>query len=285
MTPGVATEAKVDEVVRACRRYGDRSIVALSGVPGTGKSHVAGIAAGRVATTALMVREVQFHPTYSYEEFMEGYRADPAGGFRLTPGTFLEWNAQAADDAGNNYVLLVEELTRANLPGVLGELLTYLEHRDRPFYTLYGRMPVRLARNLTVLATFNPLDRSAIEMDDALVRRLRVIDCPPDTGQLAELPGVTQLGLRVVAKLVAVFDACRKAFSDDGRPEEFTRAMPFGHAVFADIRQQCPDLHELWTQRLVHFLWPPGRRPHPLADIIAGAYPWRAAPDYRVPGS
>ncbi len=77
---GEATEAKIAEVIETCNKFGKRSIVGLSGVPGTGKSFVAKIAAQRIATDPLMVREIQFHPTYSYEEFIEGYRADSEGG-------------------------------------------------------------------------------------------------------------------------------------------------------------------------------------------------------------
>ena len=141
---GPVTEAKIEQVIRTCERYGNRSIIALSGVPGTGKSFVAKIAAQRIASDPLLVREIQFHPTYSYEEFIEGYRADPGGGFKLKKGVFLEWNYRADNDPDNTYVLLIEELSRANLPSVLGELMTYVEYRDRDFYTLYGDAPVTM---------------------------------------------------------------------------------------------------------------------------------------------
>lgn len=85
-------------------------------MPGTGKSFVAKIAAQRVATDPLVVREIQFHPTYSYEEFIGEYRASPEGGFELTNGTFLDWNHRAQNDPTHTYVLLIEELTRANCP-------------------------------------------------------------------------------------------------------------------------------------------------------------------------
>ena len=134
-----------------------------------------------------MVREIQFHQSFSYEEFIEGLRIDATSGVNVVPGVFQEWNEQALKDDDNRYVLLVEELTRANLPAVLGELMTYLEHRDRSFVTLYSRKPVRVAMNLVILATYNPSDRTALDLDAALIRRLRIIHCPPCVEQLAEM--------------------------------------------------------------------------------------------------
>ena len=206
----------------ACSRHGASSIIALAGVPGTGKSFVASIAAQRFSNEPLLVREIQFHQSFSYEEFIEGMRIDEANGVTVVPGIFLEWNQRAIEDPGNRYVLLVEELTRANLPSVLGELMTYLEHRERPFLTVYSRKPVRVAQNLTILATYNPTDRSAIELDSALIRRLRIIRCPPDVGQLSEMLGGTGLPAQVIEKLRRLFEICREKF-----PEQYEHLMPF----------------------------------------------------------
>jgi len=274
---GDATEAKILEVISACQRYGGGSIIALSGVPGTGKSFVANIAAQRLATDPLMVREIQFHPTFAYEEFVEGYRANAAGGFSIEKGLFLEWNDQALEDGGNTYVLLIEELTRANMPAVLGELMTYVEYRDRAFRSPYSRRPVKVAKNLVILATFNPRDRSALELDEALVRRLRILPCPPDTNQLGEMLDGRGLGASVLGAIKAVFHTCQQEFKDEYEP-----LMPFGHGMFADIRQECPDLYQLWKHRIEPLLRPPGRQPHPFMEVIAAKYPWKQGPEATV---
>lgn len=273
---GAATEAKISEVISACARHGARSIIALSGVPGTGKSHVAGIAAQRIAADPLMVREIQFHPTFSYEEFIEGYRANSSGGFAIEKGLFLEWNDRALEDPNHKYVILIEEFTRANLPAVLGELMTYVEHRDRAFTTVYSRRPIRVAANLVILATLNPRDRSALELDDALLRRLRLIPFPPDNQQLREMLNGRGLAASVLGKLTGLFDECRGQFEGD-----FDALMPFGHGIFSEVSAEAPDLFELWKQRINPLLNPPGRQPHPFAEVIERHYPWRSA-DARV---
>ncbi len=273
---GPATERQIADVVNACEKYGKSSIIALSGVPATGKSFVAAIAAQRHAAEPTRVREVQFHPSFSYEEFVEGLRIEAGGSVAAAAGVFLEWNELATEDEEQRYVLLVEELTRANLSSVLGELLTYVEHRERQFYTMFSRRAVRVATNLTILATFNPVDRSAIDIDDALLRRLRIIDFPPDVDQLTEMLAGNGLPAHVIAPLARVFSDCRNAF-----PDEFATLMPFGHGVFAEVREE-EDLAPLWHQRLRRMLFRPLLDPHAFADVIVAAYPW-SDPAYRTP--
>ena len=267
---GTATEQKINEVLDACERSGKRSIIALAGVPGTGKSFIASIATQRFTDEPTLVREIQFHQSFSYEEFIEGMRIDNSGAVTVKPGVFLDWNDRALDDPDRRYVLLIEELTRANLSAVLGELMTYIEHRERPFLTVYSRRPIRVAENLTIVATYNPTDRSAIEIDGALLRRLRIIDFPPSTDQLAEMLGKNKVDGKVIDQMKAIFSDCKAKF-----PKHYEHQMPFGHGIFADISQESPDLHRLWIERIRHMLRRPLMEPHMFTDVIEQAYPWR----------
>lgn len=273
---GAATERKVQEVVDTALRYGGSSIIALGGVPGTGKSKVAQIAAQRLAGDPLRVSEIQFHPSTTYEEFVEGLRIDSNGGIVNHPGAFLEWNQLALDNPDLTWVLNIDEFSRANVSAVLGELLTFIEDRTRAFRSTYSRRPIRVASNLIILATYNPTDRSALEIDNALLRRLRIIDCPPDTGQLRELLP-EDLPSNVVNAIVRIFDAAATA-----HPDDYEYLMPFGHGIFAEIRQETPDLYELWRERLRHMLRRPLVQPHPMTVAIEDAYPWRN-PGYAEP--
>ena len=274
---GSVTEQKIAEVVSVCERYGDRSIIALAGVPGTGKSHIASIAAARMAGHRARIREIQFHASFTYEEFIEGMRIGPGGTVVVEPGIFLELNTRAWQEPGKRFVLLIEELTRTNLASVLGELLTYIEHRDREFLTLYKRKPVRVAPNLTILATYNPLDRSAIDMDAALLRRLRIVSFPPDRNQLSEMLSRNSLSTELVNALQGLFDACQV------KPD-YETWMPFGHGIFAGIRNESPDLYDLWNERIKHLLYRPGMMPHKFAALIEEYYPWKDS-TYELPKS
>jgi len=266
---GEATEASIASVVEACKRYGSRSIIALAGVPGTGKSFVASIAGQRFTGEPLLVREIQFHQSFSYEELIEGLRIDESAGVNVVPGIFLDWNQRALDDPDRNYLLLIEEFTRANLAGVLGELMTYVEHRDRPFVSVYSRRPIYIAKNLTILATFNPTDRTAIELDSALIRRLRIVRFLPSSAQLAEMLG-SKVSSKVIAKLQTIFDECKTKFGGD-----YQHLMPFGHGIFAEVQAESPDLYLLWQERIEYLLRRPLVEPHPFTDAIEELYPWR----------
>jgi 5-methylcytosine-specific restriction enzyme B len=270
MNYGTATEKAIKEVVDACEKYGNRSIVALSGVPGTGKSFVASIAAQRFTNEPLLVREMQFHQSFSYEEFIEGLRIDDASGVTAMPGVFLEWNQRALDDPDHRYVLLIEEFTRANLAAVLGELMTYLEYRNRPFISIYSRRAVFVAKNLTILATFNPSDRTAIDLDSALIRRLRILRFSPSTEQLKEMLAGQSLGENVITELQKLFTECKSRF-----PNEYEYLMPFGHGIFADVKNERPDLFQLWQQRISYLLRRPLIDPHPFTETIEQLYPWQ----------
>jgi hypothetical protein len=266
---GDSTERKIDEVVDTASRYGSRSIIALAGVPGTGKSYVGRIAAQRVANEPLRVREVQFHPSMTYEEFVEGLRIGADGAIVSEPGLFLEWNQLALDNPSQTWVLLIEELTRANVPAVLGELMTFVEDRSRSFTLLYSRRPVSVATNLVIITTYNPTDRSALDIDNALLRRLRIVNFPPDPGQLDDMLS-SRLGKSAVERISALFGEVRAEHSAD-----FEFLMPFGHGIFAEVEAERPDLYELWHSRIRHMLRRPLMQPHPFTEAIERAYPWR----------
>jgi len=273
------TSEKVAEVVATCERYGKTSIIALSGPPGSGKSHVALLAAQAIARLPTRVREIQFHQSYSYEEFIEGLRIAPDGSVRPEKGVFLRINEDAEADKfpDHRYVMLIEEFTRANLSSVLGEILTYVEHRNRAFETMFSRTSVQVAENLVLMTTFNPTDRSAVNIDDALLRRMRIIDFLPDADQLEEMLEGRALPPHVLRKLGDIFRKC-----ETEHRELYASRMPFGHGVFSEVHEEG-DLHSLWHQRIQRMLYRPGQDPHEFAETIELAYPWAKSNKYVLP--
>lgn len=270
--------AHVERVLERLATHAQRAIVALAGVTGTSKSHVARIAARTFASEGC-VREIQLSPGYTYEEFMEGPRYGEDMGVDILAGAFLELNSRALDEPDKQFVLLIEEFTRADLPRVLGELLTYVEYRDEEarFTTMYRRdETTRIAPNVAVLATYNPTDRSAVNVDAALVRRMRVLDFPPNMDLLREILADNGLDPQVIEKLVEMFEACREASGD-----RFDEVMPFGHAVFATVEDE-KGLHDLWHEELKRMLVRPHAPRHELYPTIVEHFPWHAGPDVTV---
>ena len=153
----------------------DKRQMIFYGPPGTGKTYVAKAIAAEYAGAGGGFEIVQFHPSYSYEDFVEGYRPalSDSGqpGFTLTQGPLRRIAADAEANPDATYVLVIDELNRGNVAKVFGELYFLLEYRDEEMRLQYGGDPFRLPRNLLFICTMNTADRSIALMDAALRRR------------------------------------------------------------------------------------------------------------------
>ena len=150
--------------------------VIFYGPPGTGKTYVARRIAQHCRQHGGDFSVVQFHPSYAYEDFVEGFRPaihDGQAGFDLVPGPLLRMAAQAAANPESTYILVIDELNRGNVAKVFGELYFLLEYRDEEMQLQYGSQgrQFRLPENLWFICTMNTADRSIALMDAALRRR------------------------------------------------------------------------------------------------------------------
>lgn len=170
----------------------DRGQIVLYGPPGTGKTYLAkrlarALAADRPERFAV----VQFHPATTYEDFIEGLRPvviDGQVSYELTPGPLVRMAADAAADPAGTYVIVIDEINRANLPKVLGELLFLLEYRDEPVRLLYRPgEPFTLPKNLFFIGTMNTADRSIALVDAAMRRRFHFVGFFPHQGMMRGL--------------------------------------------------------------------------------------------------
>ena len=173
-------------------QLGDNGQAILYGPPGTGKTYLARGLAEALAPDPDRRMLVQFHPSTSYEDFFEGYRPEtgPDGtlSYRLTPGPLALLAEKAAADPGRRHVMVIDEINRANLPKVLGELLFLFEYRNESVRTLYRPdKPFRLPPNLWFVGTMNTADRSIALIDAALRRRFQFVPFFPDRGPASGL--------------------------------------------------------------------------------------------------
>ena len=148
------------------------------GPPGTGKTYIALKLAEYLAGSKERVDLVQFHAAYAYEDFVEGFRPreiNGAPGFQLEGGPLKRIAKQAHDNPGETHVLIIDEINRANIARVFGELYFLLEYRDRDVSLQYSAEPFRLPSNLLIIGTMNTADRSIALLDAALRRRFYFI--------------------------------------------------------------------------------------------------------------
>jgi 5-methylcytosine-specific restriction endonuclease McrBC GTP-binding regulatory subunit McrB len=158
--------------------------IILQGPPGVGKS----FAAHKLAF-ALMGEEdrarlgfVQFHQSYSYEDFVEGFRPTETG-FELRPGKFVEFCRRAEADPQRVYAFIIDEINRGNLSKILGELMVLIESDkldakwEMPLAS--GRLPFHVPANVQIMGLMNTADRSLAVVDYALRRRFAFVELKP----------------------------------------------------------------------------------------------------------
>lgn len=147
----------------------------LDGAPGTGKT----FCAKRLAWDLMGKRDdsrietVQFHQGTTYEDFVIGYRPNQTGGFDITEGTFTKFCRKAAANPSDSYFFLIDEINRANVSKVFGELLSLIETDQRGNSVSLGidGRQFFVPKNVYIIGTMNTADRSIAFIDYALRRR------------------------------------------------------------------------------------------------------------------
>ncbi len=197
--------------VRAIHRKGQ---AVLYGPPGTGKTFVADWLARHLAGGGYgTIETVQFHPAYSYEEFMAGIRprTRPDGSleYALEDGFFVRFCDRARKLRGTS-VLIIDELNRANLPRVFGELMYLLEYRDKDV-AIAGSRRFSIPDNVRIIGTMNTADRSIALVDHALRRRFAFLGLWPNYDVLRNLPSTSGID---VEGLIGVLKKLNSAIDD-----------------------------------------------------------------------
>ena len=162
----------------------DKKQVIFQGPPGTGKTYVAQQLAEVLGGSPDRVTLVQFHPSYSYEDFVQGYRPTMSGeggaGFAIRNGPLLQAAERARKESQYDHYLVIDEINRGNLAKVFGELYFLLEYRDREMRLQYSEEPFSLPKNLHIIGTMNTADRSIAMVDLALRRRFYFVEFHPE---------------------------------------------------------------------------------------------------------
>ena len=174
------TSADYDTLTELLR---NKQNIILQGAPGVGKTFTA----KRLAYAMMGEKDdsriefIQFHQSYSYEDFIMGYRPDEDGGFTLTNGVFYEFCNTARNDPDRDYFFIIDEINRGNLSKIFGELLMLIEkdYRTETARLAYKNEHFSVPKNLYLIGMMNTADRSLAMIDYALRRRFSFFDMMP----------------------------------------------------------------------------------------------------------
>ena len=235
----------------------DRRQVIFQGPPGTGKTYVAKRIAEWCGEQGGGYEIVQFHPSYSYEDFVEGYRPTISdggqAGFILRKGPLRRIAERAEANRHATFILVIDEINRGSVAKVLGELYFLLEYRGEEVGLQYSGEPFSLPENLWFIGTMNTTDRSIALVDAALRRRFYFFgffpDEPPVEGLLSRWLEENNPDAKWVANLV---DLANRKLEDRHLgigPSHFMKKHPpldedrvrfvWEQAVIPYIEEQC----------------------------------------------
>lgn len=180
-----AEEEQLNQILESLKY---KKNIILQGPPGTGKTFMA----KRLAYLLLeekddsKVEMVQFHQSYSYEDFMQGYRPNEDGSFKLENGVFFRFCKRAQADPDRDYFFIIDEINRGNLSKIFGELMLLIEkdkrgkkHSVSLTYTTSSELKFYIPKNVHLIGTMNTADRSLAVVDYALRRRFAFINVMP----------------------------------------------------------------------------------------------------------
>lgn len=240
-----ADHPMIQEIIRLAKISGG---VILSGPPGTSKSYFAAAAAQVMAGgESRRYHFVQFHASYQYEDFMLGFRPKDEGGFTYKEGPFLKLVRAAGTDPGNIYVLVIDELSRAEVGRVFGEELTYVERtkRELPFNIANGN-EIKVPSNFVILATMNPFDRGVDEVDAAFERRFAKVSMDPDRELLDEILSDNGMDEALKKRVIGWFSRINGLAKKNS-------AASVGHAYFSTASDEA-SLNDIWDYQLKYLV-------------------------------
>ena len=211
--------------------------VILQGAPGVGKT----FAAKRLAYSMMGKKDqdrvmlVQFHQSYTYEDFIEGFRPTSAGsGFEIKKGSFYNFCKKAQEDLENEYFFIIDEINRGNLSKIFGELFMLIENdkRGNSLQLLYSDEKFNVPSNVYIIGMMNTADRSLAMLDYALRRRFAFYTMNPGFNSDGFRTYRTNLDNDKMNKLIACIENLNGIIAAD---ESLGEGFCIGHSYFCNI--------------------------------------------------
>lgn len=252
------SEEKFNEVVELLFR---KKNIILQGAPGVGKTFLARKVAYQLIGQMKdeNIETVQFHQSYSYEDFMQGIRPKTSGEFKVRNGIFYNFCERAKENAEETYVFIIDEINRGNLSKVFGELMMLIESDKRsPRYALkltYSEeesLKFYVPENVYIIGCMNTADRSIAIVDYALRRRFAFCPIEPELGESFKAFLCSELSKEFVNKIC---DKLNRVNSIIRETSSLGIGLEIGHSYFCQI-SSVDDENEWWKSICKYELFP-----------------------------
>ncbi|WP_028309561.1 AAA family ATPase [Desulfitibacter alkalitolerans] len=221
----------------------------LQGAPGVGKTFVA----KRLAYSIMGVKDtsrvmiIQFHQSYSYEDFIMGFRPSKDG-FELKAGPFYQFCKTAQDDNEQDYFFIIDEINRGNLSKIFGELLMLIENEKRgeKLRLLYSNELFSVPKNVHIIGMMNTADRSLAMIDYALRRRFAFFEIEPAFNSDGFKAIMLEANNQKYNALIEQIQALNEYISKD---EALGHGFRIGHSYLCTNKE----INDGWLNSVIHY--------------------------------
>ncbi|PDZ86126.1 AAA family ATPase [Bacillus toyonensis] len=230
--------------------------IILQGSPGVGKTYIAEkLIKNAFNVTDEQLLQVQFHQSISYEDFVEGYRPNEEGKFKLQNGLFKQFVKDSLQNDKENYFVIIDEINRGNLSKIFGELFMLIENdkRGKNIKLAYSQEDFTVPTNIYFVGTMNTADRSLANLDFALRRRFSFVHIEPAfTGEslnkfvtFLSNEGISERNIKRIVKNINIIN---QEIRSDYR---LGKGFEIGHAYFTNVKG-VHDINE-WYNNIVEY--------------------------------
>lgn len=228
---------KYNEIVNLLKR---KKNIVLQGAPGVGKTFMA----KRLAYSIMgeknsdRVELIQFHQSYSYEDFIEGFRPNENGQFDIEKGIFYNFCIKAQNDPNNDYYMIIDEINRGNISKIFGELLMLIEEdkRGQSLTLTYSKKKFFVPKNLYIIGMMNTADRSLAILDYALRRRFSFVDVLPAFDNETFIKYQRIVNNQKLNHVIDLVKILNKEIEED---PSLGKGFMIGHSYFCGLDNNC----------------------------------------------